>query len=111
MVRISAVAASTAGAAIISPSGGQIRLAMAASAAFGTVIATSGTATMFAGMLVSETVPNAGSSTGNVASWAATVAIRIPANGDIRCIVNEPVNTSTSASEAATERRKPSDSI
>jgi hypothetical protein len=110
-VRISAVAASAAGAAIASPSGGQIRPAMAARAARGMAIATRGTATMFAGMLVSEMVPNAGNSTGNVASWATTLAVRTRARGDMPSIAVKPVNTSTSPSEAATERRNPRESI
>src|SRR3954447_19638431 len=76
IVRISAVAASAAGATITSPSGGESRPTIAARAARGIAIATRGTAMMLAGMLVSEMVPNAGSSTGNVASWAATVAVR-----------------------------------
>jgi hypothetical protein len=84
---------------------------MAARAARGIVTATSGTATMFAGMLVSEMVPNAGISTGSVASWAATVAVKTPAKRDMPSIAIKPGNTSTSASEAATERRNPSDSI
>jgi hypothetical protein len=65
---LSAVAASAAGAAIASPSGSQNTPAIAASAASGMAIATSGTATIFAGTLVSETVPNVGSSSGSVAS-------------------------------------------
>ncbi len=60
-----------------SPSGSQMSPAIAATEARGIAIATRGTATMFAGTLVNETVPNVGSSTGNVASWAATVAVRI----------------------------------
>jgi hypothetical protein len=51
-----------------SPSGSQNNPAIAARAARGMAIATSGTATIFAGTLVSETVPNVGNSTGNVAS-------------------------------------------
>jgi hypothetical protein len=111
MARISAVAANAAGAAMTSPNGGQIRPATAARAARGIAIATSGTAMMFAGTLVSEMVPNAGSSNGNVASWAATVAVRTPAKGDMPSIAIMPVIASTSASEATTERRNPSDSI
>ena len=84
IIRISAVAASAAGAAITSPSGGQIRPAMAARAASGIAIVTSGTAMMFAGMLVREMVPNAGNSTGNVASWAATIAVSTTPNRDVR---------------------------
>ena len=66
---------------------------------------------MFAGTLVNETVPNVVSSTGNVASWAATVAVKIPPNCDVRSLGIKPVSTSTNASEAATESRNPSDSI
>ena len=68
ITRISAVAASVAGAAITSPSGSQMSPAIAATAARGIAIATSGTATMFAGTLAKEIVPNTGSSTGNVAN-------------------------------------------
>ena len=105
------MAASAAGAAMTSPSGSQMSPAIAATAARGIAIATSGTATMFAGTLVSETVPNAGSSTGNVASWAATVAVKTTPNRDVRSLAIKPVSTSTRASEAATESRNPSDSI
>jgi hypothetical protein len=68
ITRRSAVAMSVAGAAMASASGSQIDPAIAARAASGIAIATSGTATIFAGTLISETVPNAGSSTGSVAS-------------------------------------------
>ena len=74
-------------------------------------IATSGTAMMFAGTLVSETVPNVGSSTGNVASWAATVAVKTTPKREVRSFATKPVSTRTNASEAATESRNPSDSI
>jgi hypothetical protein len=67
-VPISAVAASAAGTAMASPSGSQINPVIAARAASGIAIATRGTATIFAGTLVSETVPNVGSSIGSVAS-------------------------------------------
>jgi hypothetical protein len=67
-VPISAVAASTAGAAMASPRGCQNNPAIAAAAARGMAIATSGAAMIFAGTLVSETVPNVGNSSGNVAS-------------------------------------------
>ena len=68
IIRISAVAISVAGAATASPSGSQTDPAIAARAARGIAIATIGTATMFAGTLVRETVPKVGSSTGSVAS-------------------------------------------
>jgi hypothetical protein len=67
-VSIRAMAASAAGAAMASPSGSQINPVIAARAASGIAIATRGTATIFAGTLVSETVPNVGSSIGSVAS-------------------------------------------
>jgi hypothetical protein len=67
-VPINAVAASAAGAAIASPSGSQNNPAIAARAARGMAIATSGTATIFAGTLVRDTAPNVGNRTGNVAS-------------------------------------------
>ena len=98
-------------AAMTSPSGSQINPVIAARAASGIAIATRGTATIFAGTLVSETVPNVGSSIGSVASWAATVAVRqhLTAKSDPSPI--KPVRTSTRAREAATESRNPSDSI
>jgi len=96
---------------MISPSGGQNDPAMAARAASGIAIATNGTATMFAGTLSSETVPNAGSSTGNVASWAATVLVRTILNREDRCLAVKSVRTSAKAREATIESRNPSVSI
>ena len=94
-----------------SPSGGQNDPAIAARAASGIAIAANGTATMFAGTLIRETVPNAGSSTGNVASWAATVAVKTKLNREVRSLAVRPFRTSTRAREATTESRNPSDSI
>jgi hypothetical protein len=66
-----------------SPNGSQISPEIAASAARGIAIAASGTAMMFAGTLVSDTVPKIGNNSGNVANWAATVAVKTTPNREM----------------------------